>query len=138
MIVFDRRGRMDQGPGLSSPETLIPAEEGDLESTLGVPGYTEGRAGPARRESHKLASTHHQWLAHILLCPWWDGASNGPKIDEALSSFIKYSFDSERDASWPVVKDCLFTVVYLHLGLPMQGKGTTRIVQSLGSGCIKT
>ena len=50
MIVFDgsRCGRMDQCPGLSSPETLIPAEEGDLESALGVLGYIEDRASSVR------------------------------------------------------------------------------------------
>ena len=110
--------RPDQGPRLASPAAVILAEEGDLESALGVLDYIEGRAGSVRWESYKVTSAHHQWLAHILLYRCWDGARNGLKIDEALSSFIKYSFDPERDASWSVVTDCLF-MVYLQLGLPM-------------------
>jgi hypothetical protein len=104
-----------QGPRLASPATVIPAEEGDLESALGVLDYIEGRAGFVRWESYKLTSAHHQWLAHILLYRCWDEVRNGLRIDEVLSSFIKYSFDPERDASWPVITDCL-----VH-GLPPAG-----------------
>ena len=110
--------RPDQGPRLASPAAVILAEEGDLESALGVLDYVEGRADSVRWESYKVTSAHHQWLAHILLYRCWDGARNGLEIDEALSSFIKYSFDPERDTSWSVVTDCLF-MVYLHLELPM-------------------
>jgi len=116
--------------------TLIPAEEGDSEFALGVLDYIEGRAGSVRWESYKLAPVHHQWLAHTPPYRCWDGARNGLKIDEALSSSIKHSFDSERDASWSVVTDCLL-MVYLHLGLPVRGNGTMRMVQSLGSGCLE-
>jgi len=107
-----------QGPRLASPATVIPAEEGDLESALGVLDYIEGRADSVRWESYKLSSAHHQWLAHILLYRCWDGIRNGSKTDGVLSSFIKYSFNPERDPSWSVVTDCLF-MVYLQLGLPV-------------------
>jgi len=116
------RGKDDknsyQGARLSSQATVIPAEEGDLESALGVLDYIEGRADSVRWESYKLTSAHHQWLGHILLYRCCDETRNGSKIDEALSSFIKYSFGPERDPSWSVVTDCLF-MVYLQLGLPM-------------------
>jgi hypothetical protein len=105
-------------PSLASQATTIPAEEGDLESALGVLDYIEGRTDSVRWGSYKLSSTHHQWLAHILLYRCWDEFRNGSRIDEALMSFIKYSFDPEHDASRSVVTDCLF-MVYLQLGLPM-------------------
>jgi len=108
----------DPGPRLASLATVIPAEEGDLESVLGVLDYIEGRADSVRWESYKLSSAHHQWLAHILLYRCWDEIGNGLGIDGVLSSFIKYSFDPERDPSWSVITDCLF-MVYLQLGLPM-------------------
>jgi hypothetical protein len=110
--------RSGQGPSLASQVTTIPAEEGDLESALAVLDYIEGRADSVRWESYKLSSAHHQWLAHILLYRCWDETRNGSRIDEGLLTFIKYSFDPERDASWLVVTDCLF-MVYLQLGLPM-------------------
>ena len=110
--------KSDQGPKLASQAAVIPAEEGDLESALGVLDYIEGRANKVRWGSYKLSSSHHQWLAHILLYRCWDEIRNGSQIDEVLSSFIKYSFDPERDASWSVVTDCLF-MVYLQLGLPV-------------------
>jgi hypothetical protein len=110
--------RLGRGPSLASQATTIPAEEGDLESALGVLDYIEGRTNSVRWESYKLSSAHHQWLAHILLYRCWDGIRNGLMIDKVLLSFINYSFDPERDASWSVVTDCLF-MVYLQLGLPM-------------------
>ena len=110
--------KVDQGSRLASQATVIPVEEGDLESALGVLDYIEGRADSVRWGSYKLSSTHHQWLAHILLYRCWDEIRNGFEIDKVLSSFIKHSFDPERDASWSVVTDCLF-MVYLQLGLPM-------------------
>ena len=36
--------KLDEGSRLASPATFIPAEEGDLESALGVLDYIEGRA----------------------------------------------------------------------------------------------
>ena len=115
-----RKGNMAsvRGPRLASLATVIPAEEGDLESALCVLDYIEGRADSVRWESYKLSSTHHRWLAHILLYRCWDERRNGLTIDKVLSSFIMYSFDPERDASWSVVTDCLF-MIYIHLGLPM-------------------
>ena len=110
--------KSNQGLRLASLATVIPAEEGDLESALGVLDYIEGRANSVRWGSYKLSSAHHQWLAHILLYRCWHEIRNMSKIDEVLSSFIKYSFDPERDASWSVITDCLF-MVYLQLGLPM-------------------
>jgi hypothetical protein len=110
--------RLGQGPSLASQATTIPAEEGDLESALGVLDYIEGRADSVWWESYKISSAHHQWLAHILLYWCWDEIRNGSRIDEVLLSFIKYSFNPEHDASWSVVTDCLF-MVYLQLGLPM-------------------
>jgi hypothetical protein len=109
--------RSGQGPSLTSQATTILAE-GDLESALGVLDYIEGRTDSVRWESYKLSSTHHQWLAHILLYRCWDEFRNGLTIDEALLTFIKYSFDPKCDTSWSVVTDCLF-MVYLQLGLPM-------------------
>ena len=111
--------RSGQGPSLASQATTILADEGDLESALGVLDYIEGRTDSVRWESYKLSSAHHQWLVHILLYRCWDEIRNGLRIDEVLLSFIKYSFNPERDASWSVVTDCLF-MVYLQLGLPMQ------------------
>ena len=108
----------DQGPRLASQAIVIPAEEGDLESALGVLDYIEGRANSVQWGSYKLSSAHHQWLAHILLYRCWDDIGKGLQIDEVLSSFVKYSFDPERDASWSVITDCLF-MVYLQLGLLM-------------------
>ena len=113
-----KENKLDKGPRLASPATFIPAEEGDLESALGVLDYIEGRADFVRWESYKLTSAHHQWLAHILLYRCWDERRNELGIDGVLSSFIKYSFDPERDASWSVMTDCLF-MVYLQMGLPM-------------------
>ena len=110
--------KFDQGSRLASQAAVIPVEEGDLESALGVLDYIEGRTDSVRWGSYKLSSTHHQWLAHILLYRCWDDIRNGLQIGEVLSSFVKYSFDPERDASWSVVTDCLF-MVYLQLGLPM-------------------
>ena len=110
--------RSGQSPSLATQVTTIPAEEGDLESALGVLDYIEGRAGSVRWESYKLSSAHHQWLAHILLYRCQDEIRNGLMIDEVLLTFIKYSFDPKCDASWSVVTDCLF-MVYLQLGLPM-------------------
>ena len=110
--------KSDQGPRLASQAIVIPAEEGNLESALGVLDYIEGRANSVQWESYKLSSAHHQWLAHILLYRCWDEIGKGSGIDEVLSSFIKYSFNPERDASWSVVTDCLF-MVYLQLGLSM-------------------
>ena len=110
--------KSDQGPRLASQATVIPAEEGDLESALAVLDYIGGRADSVQWESYKLSSAHHQWLAHILLYRCWDEIRNGSVINEVLSSFIKYSFDPKRDASWSVMTDCLF-MVYLQLGLPM-------------------
>ena len=108
----------DQGPRLASQASVIPAEEGDLESALGVLDYIEGRANSIQWGSYKLSSSHHQWLAHILLYRCWDEIRKRAEIDEVLSSFIKYSFDPERDPSWSVITDCLF-MVYLQLGLSM-------------------
>lgn len=108
----------DQNLRLASQTTVIPAEEGDLESVLGVLDYVEGRTDSVRWGSYKLSSAHHRWLAHILLYRCWDQIRNGLQIDEVLSSFIKYSFDPERDASSSIVTDCLF-MVSLQLGLPM-------------------
>jgi len=110
--------KSDQGPRLASQATVIPTEEGDLESALGVLDYIEGRANSVQWDSYKLSSAHHQWLAHILLYRCWDEIRKGSGIDGVLSSFIKYSFDPERDASWSIVTDCLF-MVYLQLGLSM-------------------
>jgi hypothetical protein len=91
--------RSGQGPSLTSQATTIPAEEGDLESALGVLDYIEGRADSVRWESYKLSSAHHQWLAHILLYRCWDEIRSGLMIDEVLLTFIKYSFDPKCDAS---------------------------------------
>ena len=113
-----KENKSNQGPRLASQATAIPAEEGDLESALGVLDYIEGRADSIQWESYKLSSTHHQWLAHILLYRCWDEIGKGSGIDGVLSSFIKYSFNPGRDASWSVVTDCLF-MVYLQLGLSM-------------------
>jgi hypothetical protein len=118
--------RSGQGPSLASQATIIPAEEGDLESALGVLDYIEGRADSVRWESYKLSSAHHQWLAHILLYRCWDEIRNGLRIDEVLLTFIKYSFNPERDASWSVVTDCLF-MVYLQLG-PSWGHRCTMMI----------
>ena len=108
----------DQRPRLASQAAVIPAEEGDLECALGVLDYIEGRADSVRWEAYKLSSAHHQWLAHILLYRCWDESRDELGIDEALSSFIKYSFNPERDPSSSVIADCLF-MVCLQMGLPM-------------------
>ena len=63
--------RSGQGPSLASQATTIPVEEGDLESTLGVSDYIEGRTNSIRWESYELSSTHHQWLAHIFISKSW-------------------------------------------------------------------
>ena len=110
--------KADQRPRLASQATVIPAEEGDLECALGVLDYIEGRADSVRWEAYKLSSAHHQWLAHILLYRCWDASRDDLGIDETLSSFIKYSFNPERDPSSSVIADCLF-MVCLQMGLPM-------------------
>ena len=89
-----------------------------MESALGVLDYIEDRADFVRWESYKLTSAYDQWPAHILLYRCWDERRNELGIDGVLSSFIKYSFDPERDAFWSVMTDCLF-MVYLQKALPM-------------------
>ena len=73
--------KSDEGPRLASPPTFIPAEEGDLESALGVLDYIEVRTEFVRWESYKVTSAHHQWLAHILLYRCWNERRNGLGID---------------------------------------------------------
>ena len=83
----------------------------DLESTLGIIDCLLCVDVPTMRwKTFTFTTTHHSWMAHILLYRAWDAIGITGVLSEDVISFIKYTLSLDPPPPAAIVADCLLMI----------------------------
>ena len=86
------------------------ANDGELESTLGVIDQVLGKGKAIVWDGFKLSVEHHSWMAHILLYRAWDVLGSSRVLSDDVTGFIRYSLSMDPPPSDAIVADCLMMI----------------------------
>ena len=86
------------------------ADDGELESTLGIIDQVLGKGETIAWSELKLSVEHHSWMAHILLYRAWDVLGSSRKLSDDVTGFIRYSLSMDPPPSDAIVADCLMMI----------------------------